>query len=449
MKQWEQTEATLQGEINKDGLDEFERKLVDIQTEAEKSKKKLDELVEALNKAGRGKEAQGISLTGTAKIDQATTSKTDNAVTEQAKKDFDELLRIEKDIEEVQNRRFSSQAKLYESLGDLSEKSLQAQIKQIESRYQEDAKYVKDRVLLEKAMNNEIFKLRNDAEKRLIDMQLSYLTDLGEEFTAKYKELREAEIRNKADLLEQQFKNANGDGYLKEMVKQVEAEHNLTNQLLEEYQIRLKNYATYLMGMGDKEGADNALKAAKDLSDRQVELQNRVVDNKLKGLQLIFDKEKWINKQIGNLEHDLFQKKAGYIAQGFGELSSAFEGISKLYAEGSSDANRWMEAAKAMEIAQRSVAVVQAVAAIATQGLGDPYTAFARVAAMAATMGALLATIGESVNGGGGGSSSTTAHATGNSTVLGAAYGTQSESIANSLEILTRPVMLSLRERIS
>jgi hypothetical protein len=76
------------------------------------------------------------------------------------------------------------------------------------------------------------------------------------------------------------------------------------------------------------------------------------------------------------------------------------------------------------------VAVVQAVAAIATQGLGDPYTAFVRIAAMAAAMGALLASIGESV----GGTSAAGPPASSRSTALGSEDASQ--SIINSLAIL-------------
>jgi hypothetical protein len=139
-------------------------------------------------------------------------------------------------------------------------------------------------------------------------------------------------------------------------------------------------------------------------------------------------------KQMVQLNQMVFEDQLGSIAQGVGDLSTAFQGLSRFYAEGSEDARKWEEAARAMEIAQRAVAVVQAVAAIATQGLGDPYTAFARVAAMAATMGALLATIGESA--GGGSASSAAPPAMGNSTVLGAEYGAASESITNSLALL-------------
>jgi hypothetical protein len=141
---------------------------------------------------------------------------------------------------------------------------------------------------------------------------------------------------------------------------------------------------------------------------------------------------KWAAQEKGKLEYDLFKKKTDYISEGFGQLGSAFSDIGKLYKEGSEDAKRWEDAAKAMEIAQRAVVVVQAVGAIATQGMGDPYTAFVRIAAMAAAMGALLATIGESVNG----SAAAAPPASSRSTVLGAEAGTGSESIANSLEIL-------------
>jgi hypothetical protein len=139
-------------------------------------------------------------------------------------------------------------------------------------------------------------------------------------------------------------------------------------------------------------------------------------------------------KKIAEINKDLYQRQLGDLSSGFGNLASAFQDIASVYGEGSEAAQRWLEAAKAMEIAQRAVAVVQAVVAIATQGSGDPYTAFARIAAMAAAMGSLLATIGASVSGGS--TAAASAPAMGNSTVLGAEYGAASESIANSLEIL-------------
>lgn len=139
-------------------------------------------------------------------------------------------------------------------------------------------------------------------------------------------------------------------------------------------------------------------------------------------------------KEMTELNRAVFQDQLQSLSTGFGSLSSAFRDIATVYGEGSEAAEDWLEAAKAMEIAQRAVAVVQAVVAIATQGSGDPYTAFARIAAMAAAMGALLGTIGASVSGG----SSAAAppeHAR-HGTVLGTAAGSASESILNSLAIL-------------
>jgi len=143
---------------------------------------------------------------------------------------------------------------------------------------------------------------------------------------------------------------------------------------------------------------------------------------------------KWAADEKGKLEYELFKKKTDYVSQGFGDLSSAFSGISKLYATGSEDAKKWQAASDAMLIAQKAVAVVQAVGAIATQGLGDPYTAFVRVAAMAAAMGALLATIGETV--GGSTSSASIQSYQFSDNVLGAEAGTGSESIQKSWELM-------------
>lgn len=129
---------------------------------------------------------------------------------------------------------------------------------------------------------------------------------------------------------------------------------------------------------------------------------------------------------------ETFKDQLRDLSSGFSMLSSACMDMAASYEEGSSAAKHWEEAAKAFEIAQRAVAVVQAVAAIATQGLGDPYTAFARVAAMAATMGALLASIGESVSG------SSASVAAASQRTYSTALGSEdpSQSIANSLEIL-------------
>jgi len=171
---------------------------------------------------------------------------------------------------------------------------------------------------------------------------------------------------------------------------------------------------------------------------RQVQLDwiERIKKEEIKATGDVAAAEKKAAKERAQIEYNLFKTKTDYIASGFGQLQSAFTEIAGVYEKGSDAARQWEQAAKAMEIAQKAVAVVQAVAAIATQGLGDPYTAFARIAAMAATMGALLATIGESVGGGGGSSVKSAPSYAFSSSVLGGEAGAESESLKKSWEYL-------------
>lgn len=110
---------------------------------------------------------------------------------------------------------------------------------------------------------------------------------------------------------------------------------------------------------------------------------------------------------IKKIEFDELKKNLKSISDSFGDLGNACMDLSSIYEEGSKSARMWEEAARAFEVAQKAVAVANAVATIANQGLGDPYTAFARIAAMAATMASFLATIGESIGSGGSTSGST------------------------------------------
>lgn len=174
------------------------------------------------------------------------------------------------------------------------------------------------------------------------------------------------------------------------------------------------------------------------MEDRLLEKRLAAIERERKANVLLYRDEVSANKlaaqQIGEAYQKAFAKKAAAVATMFEGYKELFAGISKLYKDGSKDAQNWQDAAKAMEIAQRAVAVVTAVAAIANQGMGDPYTAFVRIGMMAATMGALLASIGESINGGGHGGSSSESYKP--TTVLGGASGEASKSIQNALELL-------------
>ena len=82
-------------------------------------------------------------------------------------------------------------------------------------------------------------------------------------------------------------------------------------------------------------------------------------------------------------------------------------------------------------------AITSAVAAIANQGSGDPYTAFARIAAMVALMGGIIGMVGGSLSGGG---SSSVKESGGNTATTGTVFGddsASSESLRNATELLS------------
>lgn len=114
-----------------------------------------------------------------------------------------------------------------------------------------------------------------------------------------------------------------------------------------------------------------------------------------------FDMIKWIAAEEMKLNKEVSDKRFSDMQAGLTDLEGMFSAISGMYEEGSSNARQFADMAKAMTIAQKGLAVVQAVAAIATQGLGDPYTAFARIAAMTAAMVGLLSSADISFSGGG------------------------------------------------
>jgi hypothetical protein len=141
---------------------------------------------------------------------------------------------------------------------------------------------------------------------------------------------------------------------------------------------------------------------------------------------------------------DAFMKQNSEQQEIFSNLQSALGAASKLYAEESRERALLSEVTKAATIAEIALQVQKnlmiAVGAVVNQGTGDPYSAFARIAAMIAVVAGVLSIAGIAFGSGGGASTAAVAPkmtASGmRSTVLGAEYDTESESIKNSLEML-------------
>ena len=151
---------------------------------------------------------------------------------------------------------------------------------------------------------------------------------------------------------------------------------------------------------------------------------------------------KWARDEKIKFDANITTDKLKGIEGGMAANASAFEELSQLYAEDSKQRKTLHDISMAFSIAERAAkvaeAIVAAVTAIATQGKGDPYTAFTRIAAMTAAMVSLLASIGASLSGGAE-SAGYTAGGTAlgvNTTVLGGTEGQGSESVDNVLKLL-------------
>ncbi len=136
----------------------------------------------------------------------------------------------------------------------------------------------------------------------------------------------------------------------------------------------------------------------------------------------------------------------------YADMTTAAQGF---FSEGSRGYQAMAAASQVMHAAEVALTVVKGINAVLTQGEGDPYTAFGRMAAMAAVVAALGVAIG-GVSG-----SDTTAKdrqaATGVGSILGNSnldikngpLGAKSESIAHSLAIMEKNSGLGLVHTIS
>ena len=137
---------------------------------------------------------------------------------------------------------------------------------------------------------------------------------------------------------------------------------------------------------------------------------------------------------------------AGSTAQikSYADMAGAAQGF---FAEASKGYQAMAAASQVLHAAEVALTLVKGVNAVLTQGEGDPYTAFGRMAAMAA----IVAALGVAIGGIGSGSDTTAKDrqaANGTGTVLGDSSA-KSESIAHSLAIMEKNSGLGLAHTIS
>jgi TP901 family phage tail tape measure protein len=137
---------------------------------------------------------------------------------------------------------------------------------------------------------------------------------------------------------------------------------------------------------------------------------------------------------------------------GYANMASAAKGFFSVGSAGYKTMDGIAKVAHAAQVARNLIEMTQlATKAVLNQAAGDPYTAFARMAAMAAAVAALGFAVGGGFSGGGGGKTAEEVQKTqGTGSVLGAASAV-SESISKSLEIVkdNSGLMLPLNQQMA
>lgn len=216
------------------------------------------------------------------------------------------------------------------------------------------------------------------------------------------------------------------------------------------------SFSEDLFGDSAENSLHNMIKAFSDLSEmyeKQSEpmqklstLQTAVTESRQEYNELLQDTEAqesdidyWSNIsklqeeiEIGNQK--ITEGQLESIAAQAGAYSQFFGQVKQMFEEGSREYEAFAMAEKITGIA--NILLKAATAIINAGASGDGYTAVARMAAVAAAVGAVLSQVGLSISGPGGGGGTEPADYTPGSTLYGAETGAVSESLANSFEIL-------------
>jgi len=285
-----------------------------------------------------------------------------------------------------------------------------------------------ERILIAAAEANEIATIAaNIALSKARAMQDVTATTKGP-YSAEYQKVTEDAIRSQAQVLKLQL----GDRF--------DAEEWITAKIQEENVKRLESQADYYSKIGgyEKKALSVRLKAIEE---------RRIAEGRSTGDQAAANQKalEATNAAIA----DEYTRRISLIQGTMAGYADLFEGLSQMYDKDSSERKRLHDVAMAFMLAEKiaafASAVVKAVEACANAAAnGDPYTAVARVAAVAAALGAVFASAGMSMHLGGGGSD--VAPAKPQSTVFGAAAGTSSESIDKSTKLLEDIYSIEYRE---
>ena len=190
-------------------------------------------------------------------------------------------------------------------------------------------------------------------------------------------------------------------------------------------------------------GGFNAVSGALQTMLKNLEDNKRAFDNLAKS-KAIIEQNKPVDKNNANYVKDLeiYNKARTKYEKDYAELqnnniSIGLDGIRQMSSATASMFKEGSAEAQAFQLIGIAATTVQGVLAILTQGQGEPYSAWARIAAMTGLVSGLIASIGGVFSGGGSGS--VTPPAPPNSADTGTVLGdktAQSESINNVYDLL-------------
>lgn len=319
--------------------------------------------------------------------------------------------------EAARQRTVDETAKAYDLINKYSEKSINAQIADINRRYDASASAV-NKEINDAARAAELAKVRPSATKGRTDERLSVLGVVAPDSDEAMDAFRE-NLQAQADLMNDQFNS------------QKEKENWLTVQITEEWRKRHEAAAGYYGGI---EGfTDEAYKATLAAIEETRKADERKYGSESANRKAIQATQK-ANEARFDAEHADILKVTSATADMFGNAKALMNENSREYAM----AHNAQMAMQAIEIAiQAEKNLMIAVGAVLNQATGEPYSAFARMAAMAAAVAGVLSIVGigfTSFGGQDGEAKNPNAYADGTGTLLGSDEASQ--SIVNVAEIL-------------
>jgi len=362
-----------------------------------------------------------------------------------------EALRKEEEAEKKKDKIAKEAAKSKEELNrDLlqSERDLtlnalsefEKRRKELDFDYEDDIKKYQNvkgaKEALDKEYSNKRLIIEEDEKKKLTEINEKLLEDIAKQQADSALKFY-AIVQSETDRINENYKEmyeAN-KGFFddsematfftkwQESIDGIKGGYDEINDLVSDYGASSKDWTAGLTGQS---------KAVASISNAFADMESD--QQKYKKISEKIQKSALTDEQKSVKLKELETKHLGNQTLAYGNLAGS---MASFFGEGSKEA-------AAFQLVQTTLATISAVTAILEQGKGDPYSAFPRMAAMAAAVIPLVASIGGTIKAfGGGGSTSTSSDAfsamaanEGTGSVLGDAAA-QSKSMANSLELLS------------